>query len=250
MATAAPPVLPNPEQRAREVAQQLTRGLGQSQIFEYTRSAEVQLLADVEAAMEELNFALNWWGYSPNSAFPCIRDGEDIVPIVTIPFRTPFPFPEPFFPPFHSGELQDYAKYFNAGLRASLESYGVKIEWSEVTHVPEMVFGPLAKFLTVRFQWIADNPEFRSLGAAAAPSPTSNPYLRFTVHTRTSGLRIHYSKAFAISFTDVFGAPTTPVKGWILPGIHKFAGVDSHGRFHYDNASFKTPPDFSANLVI
>src|SRR3989442_13733943 len=103
MATAAPPVLANPEQRAREVAQQLTRGLGQSQIFEYTRSTEVQLLADFEAAMEELNFALNWWGYSPNSAFPFIQDGEDIVPIVTFPFKTPFTFPKPLFLHVHSG---------------------------------------------------------------------------------------------------------------------------------------------------
>lgn len=94
-----------------------------------------------------------------------------------------------------------------------------------------------------------DNPEFRSLGAASSDQ-ANNPYLPFTVHTKTNGLRIHYSKTFALNFNPVLGAPTTPVKGWILPGIHKFAGMDIKGRMRYDKATFSTPPDYSARLII
>jgi hypothetical protein len=115
--------------------------------------------------------------------------------------------------------------------------------------VPKMILSPLTKFLAVRFGWMAENPEFRSLGAAASRQ-ANNPYLPLTVHTHTSGLRIHYSKTFALNFNTVFGAPTTPLKGRILPGIHKFAGMDSKGRMRYDKGTFSTPPDFSANLLI
>jgi hypothetical protein len=115
--------------------------------------------------------------------------------------------------------------------------------------VPKMILQPLTKFLTVRFQWVADNPEMKSLGAASS-AQANNPYLPFTVHTNTRDLRIHYSKTFAINFNNVFGAPTTPLNGWILPGIHKFAGIDESGNFFYDSGSFTTPPDFSAQLMI
>jgi hypothetical protein len=172
-----------------------------------------------------------------------VDEGQQTVPILATPterrrYQYP-PFPENF--PFY------YRDYFE---RSSEElSVLGKITWADPREVPKMILDPLTKFLTVRFGWIAENPDFRSLGAAAS-GHANNPYLPFTVHTRTSGLRIHYSKTFALNFNFVLGAPTTPVKGWILPGIHKFAGMDSRGRMRYDKGTFATPPDFSANLII
>lgn len=176
----------------------------------------------------------------------CIRDGQDTVPIIGLPSSltlfgrwakySPVGFPPVPIEPVYSDILSEVFA-------------PTKIVFTRTSQVSEMVLPPLTKFLTVRFEWAADNPEFRSLGAAGS-ARANNPYLPFTVHTKTSGLRIHYSKTFAINFNNVFGAPTTPINGWIMPGIHKFAGIDGNGSFHYDPGSFTTPPDFSAQLMI
>jgi len=246
MSTTRPPRRPDPERQAEEVAASLVRRLGREDTREYLWSAEERLtyplLGDVESTVEELDVSLVLAERS-GVPFPCIVDEEGAVPIIgtpTDPRRYPYPpFPAPF--PFY---YRDYFEQFSE----QLSSLG-KFTWSDPREVPKMILAPLTKFLTVRFGWIAKNPEFRSLGAAAS-GQANNPYLPFTVHTHTSGLRIHYSKTFALNFNSVLGAPTTPVKGWILPGIHKFAGMDSRGRMRYDKGTFTTPPDFSASLII
>ena len=247
--TRLPPRLPDPEKQAHEVAERLTANLGRSENLEFSRSSETRypLLADVEFAMEELNYILLWLGNLGNGV-PCIRVGEDTVPIVGLPpipaILRLFPRGLRYMPYPYTLVFQEPFLYENVFSGSAPE-----IVWSNPSKVPEMVLPPLTKFLTVRFQWVADNPEFRSLGAAAS-AQANNPYLPFSVGTNTSGLRIHYSKTFAINFNNVFGAPTTPLNGWILPGIHKFAGMDGSGNFYYDRGTFTTPPDFSAQLMI
>jgi hypothetical protein len=240
----SPPLRPDPERQAEQVASRLTKNLGSQQKREYLWDAEqptpYPLLGDVETAMEELD-ALLIWAMRSGSTFPCIQDEEQgAVPIIIHPIDprlAGYPYPSyPLFGPY---------------MEEAVEGLSVlgKIVWPDPREVPKMVFSPLAKFLTVRFRWIAESPEFRSLGAASS-GQANNPYLPFTVHTQTNGLRIHYSKTFAINFNGVLGAPSTPVKGWILPGIHKFAGMDRGGRMHYDRATFSTPPDYTAHLMI
>jgi hypothetical protein len=247
MSTTRPPRRPDPERQAEEVAYFFVDRLGREDRGEYLWSPEKRiaypLMGDVESTIEELNASL-LWAEGARVPFPCIVDEEQrTVPIIaapTDPRRYPYsPFQPPF--PFY------YRDYFEESSK-ELSVLG-KMIWTEPREVPKMILGPLTKFLAVRFGWIAKNPEFRSLGAAAS-GQTNNPYLPFTIHTRTSGLRIHYSKTFALNFNTVFGAPTTPLKGWILPGIHKFAGMDSRGRMRYDKGTFSTPPDFSATLII
>jgi hypothetical protein len=235
--TRLPPRLPDPEKQAQEVAERLTANLGRS-----PESSETHypLLADVEFAMEELNHVLR--SRRAREGILCIQSGEDMVPVVGLPsslaaFRRMGYAPNEYEPFPSEVFYRVWSEVFS----------GTRIVFNNPSEIPEMVFGPLQKFLTVRFQWVADNPEFRSLGAASS-AQANNPYLPMTVHTHASGLRIHYSKTFAINFNNVFGAPTTPVNGWILPGIHKFAGMDGSGNFHYDPGSFTTPPDFSVQL--
>ena len=230
--------------------------------------AAYPLLGDVERTMELLE-TLVVWATRTGSSFPCIQyaNEEGVVPIIGVPNdpwlgRYPYPLYQlalsafnrlvrsirghsyvPYPPPFPFQLLAFPERVFEP-----LSVLG-SVVWSHPLQIGRIVFSPLAKFLAVRFSWLAENPEFRSLGAEAF-GQANNPYLPFTVHTQTSGLRIHYSKTFALNFNSVLGAPTTPVKGWILPGIHKFAGMDSRGRMRYDKGTFTTPPDFSASLII
>ncbi len=87
--------------------------------------------------------------------------------------------------------------------------------------------------------------------AAAAAGFTTVPRLRqFTVHTATSGLRIHYTPAYFINWSNVFGSPTSPVAGWLQAGRYKFGGMDASANFRFDNANFDSPPLTSATLVL
>jgi len=248
-ATTRPPVQPpGPQQRAAEIASQLVSGLltqpkAGSKVSARTWLAdkEYPLLADVEFAMEELN-SLLWSATNAGFEIACLESAGDTVPIVDIPQnvmldRAPLPSPVPTNPE------NSYRQVVGA------MPTDAKLQWLEPADISAIVLAPLTKFLTVRFQWIADNPTIRSLGAAASVQ-ANNPYLWLTVHSQTSGLRIHYSKTFALNFNPVFGAPTTPKSGWILPGIHKFAGMDGDGNFLYDKGTFTTPPDFNVQLMI
>jgi len=245
-ATGRPPFRPDPEKQAREVANRLTERLAHFEAPEAVGPYEAHypLMADVDLAIEEIENALRFAAYA-KIGVPCIEDGEDTVPIVGLPMVGSTVYKR--FPPGYFAAFSYFTEpYFNEYI---FRNMGVQILRAEPSDVPKMVLSPLTKFLAVRFRWAADNPEFRSLGAAAS-AQANNPYLPFTVHTNTAGLRIHYSKTFAINFNNVFGAPTTPVSGWILPGIHKFAGMDKSGKLHIDKGTFTTPPDFSARLMI
>jgi hypothetical protein len=251
MATTRP--LPqDPEKLAQDVAQQLTEKLGSPEKLEHPNSPEARypLLGDVEFAIEELHNIL-LWADRAQSRIACIRENEDFTPIIGIPLGRALlrRFPLDYLPP-HSGFSQEsflYERLLGQFLRPD------EILWALPGEVSEMVLPPLRKFLAVRFQWVAGNPGFQSAPQSVGASTqlqSESPYLPLTVETLTSGLRIHYSNSFAINFNHVFGAPTTPLKGWILPGIYKFAGMDMAGNLLYDRGAFTTPPEHTASLMI
>jgi len=236
--------LPDAQQRATQLAQQLTSGLlasqGVASEFAQALHGQSSLLADVEFAIEELN-SLLWAANRSGFSIACVPVDGDTVPVVGIPTIAPLGTTPQSLP---SSPKEAYTKLINPLLSCIPSG----ITWTQATDIPSMIVSPLTKFLTVRLQWIEDNPQFMSVGADSAQN--ISPYLPFTVHTQTTGLRIHYSKTFVLNFNSVFGAPTTPLSGWILPGIHKFAGMDSAGNFYYDQGTFTTPPDFTASLLI
>jgi hypothetical protein len=250
--TTRPPIRPNPERQAKEVAKRyvdslsgILEGLGYATGF----ATEYPLLADVTAAIEDLSVVMRLASRSGDPVY-CLREGGSSVPIVAVPLsawgeRELFRW-YTLTPNYDYPEL---GRVYERVFRIRELVGGITV--FKPSEIPEMIMAPLTNFLAVRFQWVADNPEFRSLGAAAS-TQANNPYLPFTVVAQTSGLRIHYSNSFAINFNNVFGAPTskTPLQGWILPGIHKFAGMDSSGGFHYDPGTFPTPPKFQADLII
>ena len=264
MGTTRPPLLlQDPEKLAQEVAQQLTDKLDCSETMEHSNPPEARypLLGDVEFAIEELHNVL-MWADQAQTRIACIREEDGFAPVIGVPLGRALlrRFPLDHLPP-HSGFSQEsflYERLLGQFLRPD------EILWALPGEIPEMIFFPLMKFLTVRFEWLAGNPGFQGAsqsafqsanqtvlpasGASASPQSTS-PYLPFTVETLTSGLRIHYSNTFAINFNHVFGAPT-PLQGWMLPGIYKFAGMDRAGNFLYDRTGFAISPGGTANLMI
>jgi len=261
MGTTRPPLLlQDPEKLAQEVAELLTDKLDNSVKVGYSKppATRYPLMGDVEFAIEELHNVL-MWANQAQTRIACIREDDGFVPVIGVPLGRALrqKFPLDHLPP-HFGFSQEsmlYERLLGQFLRPD------EILWALPGEVAEMVFFPLMKFLTVRFQWLAGNPGFpgalptgfqntlQSPDAPAAPQSIA-PYLPFTVETLTTGLRIHYSNSFAINFNQVFGAPTSPLKGWMLPGIYRFAGMDGTGNFLYDRATFTTAPDGTANLMI
>jgi len=89
-----------------------------------------------------------------------------------------------------------------------------------------------------------------TVGAAAAGFTTIPKLRQFTIHTAQPGLRVHYTPAYFINWSNVFGSPTSPVAGWLQAGRYKFGGMDANGNFKFDNANFDAPPLTSAQLVL
>jgi hypothetical protein len=253
MGTTHLPLLPqDPEKLAQEVAEQITDKLDGSEKEGYSKppAPHYPLMGDVEFAIEELHNVL-MWANQAQTRIACVREDDGFAPVIGVPLgrallrRFPLDHLPPHFGFSHESFL--YERLLGQFLRPD------EILWALPGEVAEMIFFPLMKFLTVRFQWLAGNPGFQNaLQSPGAPdSPQSvSPYLPFTVETLTSGLRIHYSNTFIINFNHVFGAPTTPLHGWILPGIYRFAGMDKAGGFLFDRAAFTTSSGGTANLMI
>ncbi len=83
-------------------------------------------------------------------------------------------------------------------------------------------------------------------GRRAAPAPG----LVFRVGTQRSGLRIHYTPAYFFTEKRTFGAPTSPVEGWIQPGLYRFGAVGPEFPLTFDPAEFEIPPLTEAWLTI
>lgn len=72
--------------------------------------------------------------------------------------------------------------------------------------------------------------------------------LTIRVTSRTPGARVEYSPAYFISYA-VLSAPTSPVKGAILPGRYIFM-ISVLGSSSFDKGVFDIPPHFDVDLNI
>lgn len=73
--------------------------------------------------------------------------------------------------------------------------------------------------------------------------------LKFKVHTYTNGLRVHFMPAYWFSPNQVFGSPTTPVEGWIMPGRYKFGTVGPAYGLQFDDGEYNIPPSQEAHIT-
>jgi hypothetical protein len=185
-------------------------------------TADVEGTADRFSAM--LRLSQRW-----NERIPCLDFGEDRkAPIDFLPqspspsFFDHHPYPFPFIWEHFEGSFGDKNKLIL-----------VKSEEAK-----SFFRGGLIDFLSSRFRFAAKS-------SAAAPSRG----LPFTVHTKHSGYRVHYTFAYLINTSPVFGAPTTPVSAYMKPGIWKF-GIWQNGRVALDPADFDVPAVSEAHLVV
>jgi hypothetical protein len=115
------------------------------------------------------------------------------------------------------------------------ENSGFKVELMEYEKTIQYLRRGLEQFLATRF-------------SARRSDISQSPGLFFRVFTRRRGLRIHYSPSFFIEWR-VFGSPTSPVGGWIQPGLYKFAAVGHRFPFTVDPGDYEIPPRTEAHLV-
>jgi hypothetical protein len=88
----------------------------------------------------------------------------------------------------------------------------------------------------------------RLLGTAFGPGngapdrPMTPQRLLFRVHANSDGLRVHYDPVYLHSGGGtVFGQPTSPVDGELLPGKYIF-GVATYGAPRWDPGVYEVPP--------
>jgi len=226
-------------ERAERLARDLLSGfasgkpilLGKTNVF----------VADIAADLERFGQFIKWsWKFSD---MPCMLDDDGPLPldISTAPPVLSFMNVRHETPLFFFSEAFPNLKFPN------LKFVGVPVQ-----EIKEILKRRTARFLAVRYSVEEDEgPRVRavSLGAASRGF-TGGPagYLSLQVRTRESGLRIHFSPAYLGTWANVFGAPTTPVDGWIRPGRYKFGGMRSDGTFLIDPATFDIPPLNAASL--
>ena len=209
--------------------------------FKHTHRESDVLLADVEADSEAFSAQLYASMRHGPEEFPCVVFDGTPVPLDYVEFARAalwgrgmrhfedFPFPFPFRHFFH--EMRgDFKEWFGGP--------GISLTSVHPMEALGLFRGRVVDFLTDRFAG-------RSL-VGVSPSPG----VRFKVNTQNQGERVHYSPAYFVKLSTVFGAPTSPVISWIQPGRYVFAVVGPNGRMRFDPGQFAVPPSHSAQLTV
>jgi hypothetical protein len=104
----------------------------------------------------------------------------------------------------------------------------------------------LIDFLRRRLSWAAESH------AQQSPSgdPGRPPGLMFQVSTDSPGLRVHYHPAYWHEAKTVFGQPSTPVRGYVVPGRFVFGAMGPRQALRFDPAEYEIPPSTSAHLYL
>jgi hypothetical protein len=120
------------------------------------------------------------------------------------------------------------------------------ISWKFERAASFIKFG-LTQFLSFRFAGIKTWHSL--LRAQGMPVVGPDGGLQMRVSCRTPGLRMHISPAYFINWT-FFGAPTTPVSSYVLPGRYVFAADGPRfARWIRDPGIFAVPPTYEAFLT-
>lgn len=133
---------------------------------------------------------------------PCVMDGQGV------------PFPLKLGP-----SLTSLLRYTAGNDASSLPqmlatAFAVNSVGAEFKHVPieDARAGFVGKILRFISGFLDQSPP---------PNGPGYPYA-FTVETVSHGLRVHYSEAYFFNPYQIFSAPTTPVSGYLHPGIYIF----------------------------
>jgi hypothetical protein len=227
------------------------RGFGEGVGRELRRERTPFLLGDVEFDVEKLSSMVYVWTRNISDRYPCVLDKDGPVPVLpglAFGFGLPFPYRYPDYErPWRFFE----SAYFE--LERFYKRRDLKLDGLDRDKLTGIFRERLTRFVTVRSgEDEAPTPRTAvALGAARAGfTSVVSPYLNLEIQTEEPGLRIHYTPAYFIDWSHVFGSPTTPLAGWILPGRYKFGGMRMNGEFLIDNANFDVPPISTARLVL
>jgi len=192
-------------------------------------------LADVEASVDSFDFQLQFVRRY-DERFPCLVQSEAApIPVTLEKLTGLFWILREARMEYEFGNL--YSNLQRSWLEAIVRLYehsGVRIQLFKYAEVIDHFRYGLERFLVTRF-------------SARCSDISESPGLFFHVYTRSHGLRVHYSPSFFIEWR-VLGSPTSPVGGWIQPGLYRFAAEGPHCRFTIDAASYEIPPRTEAHL--
>jgi hypothetical protein len=245
-------------QQARRLTDNLLKGI-EERPREYVPEKLGVFWADIEAAVDRFGFQL-WYCMKRNLS------------VWAAQFKDSAPVPINWSLPFEPSWLRN-TKYLDRYLDSLFQLYGELAEQSSEamgfllrpltpTEAKKNFSDGLVAFLTVRLTVvtsnlsITDRQAIESGGARLAlssPKAASvSPGVQFRVFTQHNGQRVRYTMSYFPDFSNppVFGAPTSPVDGWIQPGLWKF-GVDGpRSPLGFDPANFPVPPLKEAHLVV
>jgi hypothetical protein len=220
---------------ARLVADRLLHNIGTGERQYLSRKLDIYL-ADVETTVDGFDFQLQLV-QRYDSRFPCMVSPESRPVPVTLEKLTGL------FWILRETQLEhEFGNlYFNlqrSWMEAMSQVYGrsgFRIELLRPADAIDVFHNGLVQFLTSRF-------------SARRSDISESPGLFFRVYTRNLGLRVYYAPSYFIDWR-VLGSPTSPVGGWIQPGLYQFAAEGSEFRFTVDAGNYEVPPRTEAHLL-
>lgn len=242
------------------LASQLVRRVASDEVS-LDLGAELRPIADVSADVDRFRSQFQWFAQA-EAPMPClVREDEPPIPIDL----------DSFDPGTELGwESRTQAvspSDFMGNARRVIQQLAERSHMGYEEYAPDAVLEflqtHLSGFLRVRLSAQGRNArtstksqEARSSGGGggggfSASQPfASGPGIAFVVHTRASGLRVHYAPSYLLTNALVFGSPTTPVQGRIQAGRWSFGGMSRALPLTWDPAIFQVPPATSASLTV
>lgn len=220
---------------ARLVADRLLYNIGTGEREYSSRKLDIYL-ADVEIAVDGFDFQLQFVRRY-EERFPCIVSAEARPIPVTLDKLTGL------FWILRQSQLERefgnlYSNLQGSWMEAMSQLYGrsgFRIELLRPADAIDVFRSGLVEFLTTRC-------------SARRSDISESPGLFFRVYTRNLGLRVYYAPSYFIDWR-VLGSPTSPVGGWIQPGLYRFAAEGKVFSFTIDGGNYEVPPRTEAHLL-
>jgi hypothetical protein len=141
-----------------------------------------------------------------------------------------------------AAEIIDLARYVPEAVGA----LGLRCEAMPVTRARQSFATLLTKFLKTRVEAVLHRDKTRPDGARTVQLPG----LEVTVHTEHSGLLVYYAPLYFPATRRVFGGTrSTPVRGYLPPGIYIFGAEGRDFPLSFEAAPWQIPPDYTVTML-
>jgi hypothetical protein len=142
-----------------------------------------------------------------------------------------------------AAEIIDLARY----APEVAEEAGLRCEAMPVTRARQSFARLLTKFLKTRVDALLQRDKAQPSGGAGT---LQLPGLEVTVHTEHSGLLVYYAPLYFPATRRVFGGTrSTPVRGYLPPGIYIFGAEGRDFQLSFEAAPWQIPPDYTVTML-